>query len=103
MKLTTLVTRSALRTQSSNTLEGKLACTLRLVGLTSEFMEFSKRVAVRIVSERDCATKSVPPVSVGGHAGGDKFLVNNAVFKFIGPSLHLYDGPYNSSKTAGAL
>lgn len=45
--------------------------------------------------------KTIRPVSIGGVAGGDKYIVGNILFKFAVDSFGLYNGDENAAKAAG--
>ena len=44
--------------------------------------------------------KTIPPVSLGGVAGGEKYVVNGILFKFALDSSNIYGGDHNAMKAA---
>ena len=58
--------------------------------LLNDFSSFSLRVAETIVSEQylPVSDRSIPPMNIGGIAGGEKFVFGNVLFK-VGLSLSL--------------
>lgn len=47
------------------------------------------------------ANKTIKPVSIGGAAGGEKYLVNGILFKFALDFNKIYGGDENAAKAAG--
>lgn len=79
----------------------KVIWTKDMFSLGSDFFHAASLYAQVIISELPlpCALKSIQPVSVGGIAGGEKFIVDNILFKFASDSklgntnVYMYGGP----------
>ena len=45
--------------------------------------------------------KTIFPISIGGQAGGEKYIVQNILFKFAVDSNNMYKGDFAAAKVAG--
>lgn len=73
-----------------------------LVHLSDDFIEAANTYGRIIISERHLRDKTIPPCSsFGGSAGGEKYLVNNILFKFALDFKGLYGGDHGAAKAAG--
>ena len=52
-------------------------------------------------SQKDGFTKTLIPMDIGGRAGGQKYLINNILFKFAVDVHNLYGSDYAAAKAAG--
>mmetsp|Transcript_850 Transcript_850/g.2694 ORF Transcript_850/g.2694 Transcript_850/m.2694 type:complete len:1584 (-) Transcript_850:61-4812(-) len=73
-----------------------------LLRLSQDFITTAKIYGRIIISERymEMDSKTIKPVNIGGHAGGDKYVVNSILFKFAVDSNGLYGGDYGAAKVA---
>lgn len=78
----------ALREYPTSMPNADLAKSLRIRRLVKEFCESAARVAAIIVREKDQPhhKRQVPPVNLGGIAGGEKFVQDGILFKFAIPT-----------------
>lgn len=84
-----------------------------LIDLQLDFIASVKTYARLIISERyledpkpgvlaqQGKTKTIGPISVGGQAGGEKYIVNNILFKFAVDTKGLYGSEHAAAKVAG--
>jgi hypothetical protein len=54
-----------------------------------------------IIAERFLTSKTIRPVGVGGTAGGEKYIIQNILFKFAVDSNGMYCGDFAAAKVAG--
>jgi Clustered mitochondria/Translation initiation factor eIF3 subunit 135 len=75
---------------------------LRLRNLESDFVYAAEAYGRIIIAENVLpdSQKSIRPVSVGGVAGGSKFICAGILFKFSDNSYNLYDSEESAMKTA---
>ena len=78
-----------------------------LAHLAHDFVYAATTYAKIIISEQCLpnSRKTIPPISVGGVAGGQKYLCQNIMFKFaldveIFPGLYMYGGQYVDHESA---
>jgi hypothetical protein len=74
-----------------------------LSDLAQDFIHCAKTYGRIIISEGHTPyeLKTIKPVKMGGYAGGDKYLVNNIMFKFAVDSKGLFDSDEAAIKVAG--
>ncbi|MDP2437556.1 MAG: hypothetical protein Q8P67_17575 [archaeon] len=73
-----------------------------LVHLSDDFIQAANTYGRIIISERYLAKKTIPPdPSYGGAAGGEKYVVNQILFKFAVDFKGLYGGDHGAAKAAG--
>eukprot|EP01117_Protostelium_nocturnum_P004713 TRINITY_DN1709_c0_g1_i1.p1 TRINITY_DN1709_c0_g1~~TRINITY_DN1709_c0_g1_i1.p1 ORF type:complete len:1608 (-),score=618.00 TRINITY_DN1709_c0_g1_i1:52-4875(-) len=73
-----------------------------LKGLASDFV-YAAETYGRIIISENClpvSEKTIKPVSVGGVAGGQKYIVCGILFKFCIDQFGLYGGDHNAMKAA---
>ena len=83
--------------------EHRLRCYRELSNLALDFVHCAKTYGRLIISEAETPVehKTIPPTSIGGFAGGDKYIVNNILFKFAVDSHNLFDCEEAAHKVAG--
>lgn len=54
----------------------------RLFHLSRDFIQSASTYGRIIISERFCKKKTIPPINLGGVAGGEKYIVQDILFKF---------------------
>ena len=71
----------------------------KLAAIIKDFHFNARKYGELIISEKHvpCLQKTIKPVTIGGVAGGDKYIVNGMLFKFaqdieIAPGKYLYGG-----------
>lgn len=97
------VMKSYLEFQDTGDMDIEQSTTLRrLMHLAFDFIEVAKVYGRIIISERYLEHKTIKPTSLGGVAGGDKFVVGNILFKFAIDSHGLFKTDWAASKVAGA-
>ena len=74
-----------------------------LSNLAQDFIHCAKTYGRIIISEGHTPyeLKTIKPAKMGGFAGGDKYLVNNIMFKFAVDSKNLFDSDEAAIKVAG--
>jgi len=76
----------------------------QLISLSQDFHHAAKTYGKMIISEvyLPLENKTIKPASVGGQAGGDKYIVQDILFKFAVDSHNLFDGDdWAAAKVAG--
>ncbi|GAM24318.1 hypothetical protein SAMD00019534_074930 [Acytostelium subglobosum LB1] len=75
----------------------------QFIALTQDFIYASQTFAKVIISERYLPNteKTIPPIDIGGLAGGDKFIVHGILFKFAIDKENFYGSDYAASCVAG--
>src|SRR3990167_1336523 len=74
-----------------------------LSNLALDFVHCAKTYGRIIISEAETPleSKTIHPTKIGGFAGGDKYIVNNILFKFAVDSHNLFDCEEAAIKVAG--
>jgi tetratricopeptide (TPR) repeat protein len=77
--------------------------TRNLIHLAHDFIYSSATYGKIIISELylPVSQKTIRPSSLGGVAGGEKYIVHNIIFKFAVDHLHLYQSDEAAAKVAG--
>eukprot|EP01133_Synstelium_polycarpum_P015910 gene15910-18908_t len=75
----------------------------QFIALTQDFVYASQTFGKVIISERylPAREKTIPPIDIGGLAGGDKFIVHGILFKFAIDKESFYGSDYAASCVAG--
>lgn len=73
----------------------------RLSALANNFVFLAETYGKIIISELHLPNKSIKPVSIGGIAGGEKYIVQGILFKFAIDIQGIYGGEENAQKAAG--
>lgn len=73
----------------------------KLSALANNFVFMAETYGKIIISELFLPNKSIKPVSIGGIAGGEKYIVQNILFKFALDLQGIYGGDENAQKAAG--
>jgi len=81
--------------------ESLLRANTGLIELEQDFISTAKTYGKIIISERYLEEKTIKPLSLGGMAGGEKYIVHNILFKFAVDFHGLYNGDFGASKVAG--
>ena len=83
--------------------QAAVAAYARLGSLATDFARVASTYGRTIISEKflPTATKTIQPVSVGGVAGGEKFVAVGMLFKFARDTHRLYGGDGFAAKVAG--
>jgi len=71
-----------------------------LIELAQDFVYTAKTYGRIIISERFVEHKTIKPVGMGGQAGGEKYIVQNILFKFAVDSSNMYNGDFAAAKVA---
>ena len=76
-----------------------------LAGLEAEFVRTATFYGKVIIEERYLQKKTIPPIDVGGTAGGIKYIKEGILFKFAWDNEGIYAGDMKAMKVAtqGAL
>mmetsp|Transcript_5907 Transcript_5907/g.7764 ORF Transcript_5907/g.7764 Transcript_5907/m.7764 type:complete len:1006 (-) Transcript_5907:86-3103(-) len=77
---------------------------MELINLIQDFISTCKIYGRIIISERfiDTSRKTIRPSIMGGVAGGEKYIVNNVLFKFAVDTNNMFKGDdYAAAKVAG--
>ena len=84
-------------------MENRVRCYRTLSNLALDFIHCAKTYGRLIISEAGTPieSKTIPPTKIGGFAGGDKYIVNNILFKFAVDSQNLFDSEEAAHKIAG--
>ena len=85
-------------------MERQMDANLELLNLSQDFIYAAKTYGKIIISEVYVkpSKKTIKPISLGGQAGGDKYIANNILFKFALDSHGLFNGnDYAAAKVAG--
>eukprot|EP00003_Mantamonas_plastica_P017494 TRINITY_DN289_c0_g1_i20.p1 TRINITY_DN289_c0_g1~~TRINITY_DN289_c0_g1_i20.p1 ORF type:complete len:222 (+),score=78.91 TRINITY_DN289_c0_g1_i20:118-783(+) len=71
--------------------------------LGNDFVSTAEMLGKIIISEVNVPAdkKTIRPIKTTGHAGGEKYLVHNILFKFAIDEHGMYDGDENAMKAAG--
>mmetsp|Transcript_17467 Transcript_17467/g.52245 ORF Transcript_17467/g.52245 Transcript_17467/m.52245 type:complete len:1232 (+) Transcript_17467:129-3824(+) len=72
-----------------------------LLHLSQDFIHSAKIYGRIIITERYMAKKTIPSVSMGGLAGGEKYIVHDILFKFACDSQGIYGSDFAANKVAG--
>jgi hypothetical protein len=74
----------------------------KLGRLDEEFVRTATLYGKVIIGERFLpdSKKTIPPVDIGGKAGGIKYIVEGILFKFAWDNENLYDGDLKAMKAA---
>ena len=82
--------------------ENTLLVRLQLGKLVKEFNDTALLIGRHIIDEVDVPAKekSIPPVDVGGIAGGSKFIYGGIFFKFARDENNLFGSDDNAAKAA---
>jgi len=86
-------------------LEEKVSMNVELLHLSQDFIHAAATYGKIIISEVYLPNKkkTIKPVTIGGQAGGDKYVINNILYKFALDSHNLFQGSdYAAAKVAGA-
>ncbi|KAH3765084.1 Histidine kinase A [Pelomyxa schiedti] len=88
---------------SEGKFDDKLGINQELSNLASDFIHIARMYGVIIINERylPVSQKTVKPLSLGGIAGGDKYIVNNILFKFAVDRHGLFSDDWDAAKVAG--
>tara|TARA_R110002050_G_scaffold63534_1_gene138832 strand:- start:88 stop:1071 length:984 start_codon:yes stop_codon:yes gene_type:complete len=72
----------------------KMVANTELMHLSEDFVHASRTVGKIIISEvyLPLSKKTIKPQTLGGRAGGEKYIVHNILFKFAVDSSNLFDG-----------
>ena len=83
--------------------EHRVRCYRELTNLALDFVHCAKTYGMLIISEAETPVKhkTIPPTQIGGLAGGDKYLVNNILFKFAVDSHNFFGSDEAAHKVAG--
>lgn len=83
--------------------EQRVRCYRELTNLALDFVHCAKTYGMLIISEAETpvANKTIQPTRIGGFAGGDKYIVNNILFKFAVDSNNMFDCEEAAHKIAG--
>ena len=83
--------------------ERRVQIFLHLSNLAQDFIHCAKTYGRIIISEAETPIefKTIKPTKIGGFAGGDKYIVNNIMFKFAVDSHNLFDVEEAAIKIAG--
>jgi len=88
--------------ERAQTSEDYFAVNTQLLHLSQDFIQAAKMYGRLIITERYLKEKTIEPSSsLGGAAGGEKFMVNNLLFKFAVDSEKLYGDDASAAKVAG--
>eukprot|EP00007_Cunea_sp_BSH-02190019_P003726 CAMPEP_0174236740 /NCGR_PEP_ID=MMETSP0417-20130205/5774_1 /TAXON_ID=242541 /ORGANISM="Mayorella sp, Strain BSH-02190019" /LENGTH=1527 /DNA_ID=CAMNT_0015315423 /DNA_START=44 /DNA_END=4627 /DNA_ORIENTATION=- len=94
-----------LRSQDYYTpIEDRIRTNMALLHLSQDFIHAAKTYGKIIISEVcvKASKKTIKPVSLGGQAGGDKYIVQGILFKFAVDSHGLFGGNHHAAwKVAG--
>jgi hypothetical protein len=85
-------------------LEEQMEASLELLHLSQDFIYCAKTYGKIIISEVyvKSSKKTIKPISLGGQAGGDKYIANNILFKFAVDSHGLFhSSDYAAAKVRG--
>ena len=84
-------------------MEHRVRCYRTLSNLALDFIHCAKVYGRLIISEAATpdANKTILPTKIGGFAGGDKYIVNNILFKFAVDSQNMFDFEEAAHKIAG--
>ena len=79
--------------ENATAADGVVANT-ELMHLSEDFIHASRTVGKIIISEVyvPVKKKTIKPSTMGGRAGGEKYVVHNILFKFAVDSFNLFDG-----------
>jgi len=94
----------ALRNIDCNSLQSdKIKVNSQFIALTQDFVYASQTYGKVIISERYLPNheKTIPPIDIGGLAGGDKFIVHGILFKFAIDKENFYGSDYASMCVGG--
>ncbi|GAM26025.1 hypothetical protein SAMD00019534_092000 [Acytostelium subglobosum LB1] len=72
-----------------------------LLHISQDFIHTVKTYGRIIIEERFLQEKTIKHTSLGGHLGGDKYIVRNVLFKFAGGSPHGVYGEWGGAKVGG--
>ncbi|KYQ93360.1 Histidine kinase A [Tieghemostelium lacteum] len=81
----------------------KIRVNSQFIALTQDFVYASSTFGKVIISERYLPNneKTIPPIDIGGLAGGDKFIVHGILFKFAIDKENFYGSDYASMCVGG--
>jgi len=96
-----LVSDALHRLDHNTSLQERIFHNTQLLELSQDFMYLAKTYGRIIISERYVENKTIKPINIGGEVGGEKYLVQNILFKFAYDAHGMLGSDYAAAKVAG--